>query len=516
MFRHIALLCLVACFHATAIPLPPVKTLTAEEARADIALVRQAMEEMHPGLTRHATRTEIDAAWRKLEAAANKPISELDLYREISLALAVIRCDHTKSEYSQALEAYRREQPTHLPFRFRLFEGEDGLRMFVASSDPMQPLPFGAEILTINDEPVTKLITTLGQVVAIDGRTEHVRRIKLQNDSDLMGNDFDHYWPAFFGFPAEWRLSLREQPGVTASKRVLKPVSFTTWLTLPWPARYREEFYQGITWRLAGKSAVLKINTFVNYRNPVDAQALLSAFFRTANIVRNSPGATSESLRDPLRGPASVPRTDASRKVEHLIIDLRDSGGGSNDAVHALAAHIVDQPVTWTRRQSVKALKAGAWVKHTERWDGGPSEYSLSEADYEKAADGLWDRKAVPPPIAPAPDRFAGRVTVLTGPTNNSGATMLIAKLKDLGRVRLVGEATGGSAEGPTAGNLLMLRLPASGILVRVPLIFSRMDVRAFEPRLGVKPDVEVKQTLADFLAGKDSVMEWVRAEARK
>jgi C-terminal processing protease CtpA/Prc len=93
---------------------------------------------------------------------------------------------------------------------------------------------------------------------------------------------------------------------------------------------------------------------------------------------------------------------------------------------------------------------------------------------------------------------------------------MLIAKLKDLGRVTLVGEATGGSAEGPTAGNLLMLRLPASGILVRVPLIFSRMDIRAFEPGLGVKPDVEVKQTLEDFLAGKDSVMEWVRAESRK
>lgn len=478
---------------------PPVRTLTLTEARADIALVRAAMEELHPGLTRYAIRAEIDAAWARIdasiEAAAAQPLTELDLYRELSLALAVIRCDHTKGEYSQAIEAYRRESPTHLPFRFRLFAGETaekGERMFVASSDPAQPLPFGAEILSINNEPVAKLIATLGRAVAIDGFTEPVRRQKLMHDSDLLGNDFDHYWPAFFGFPAVWVVTLREKPDGPITTRELKPINFTQWQALPWTARYREEFPSGIAWRLAGKTAVLKINTFVNYRNPVDAQALLSGYFRSA--------------RD--------------RKVEHLVIDLRDSGGGSNDAVYALLAHLIDRPATWSRRTSVKALKAGDWVKHTERWDGRPGEYSLPEADYVKAADGLWDRKPGPAtpalnPVAPAPDEFKGRVTVLIGPANNSGATMLIAKLKDLGRVQLVGEATGGSAEGPTAGNLLTLRLPASGLLVRVPLIFSRMDIGAFVPGMGVAPDVEVKQTLGDFLAGRDSVMEWVRASLR-
>lgn len=489
------LILLFACLADVASAAPPIKTLTPAEARADLALVRAAMEEMHPGLTRYASRADIDAAWARLDAAAAKPLTELDLYRELSLALAVIRCDHTKSEYSQAIEAYRRESPTHLPFRFRLFPGEtaeQGDRMFVASSDPAQPLPFGTEILAIHGEPVGKLLKLLGGVVAIDGFTEPVRRQKLMHDSDLMGNNFDHHWPAFFGFPSAWKVTLHERPDGPITTRELKPINFTQWQALPWPARYREEFHSGISWRLAGKTAVLKINTFVNYRNPVDAQALLSGYFRSA--------------RD--------------RKVDHLVIDLRDSGGGSNDAVHAVLAHLLDRPVTWSRRTSVKALKAGEWVRHTERWDGRPSEYSLPEADYVKAADGLWDRKPGPEtpalnPVAPAPDAFMGRVTVLIGPTNNSGATMLIAKLKDLGRVQLVGEATGGSAEGPTAGNLLMLRLPASGILVRVPLIFSRMDIRTFDQGMGVAPDVEVKQTLEDFLAGRDSVMEWMRAALR-
>lgn len=492
VFRVLSLLLVCVVLAGVAHATPPVKTLTSAEARADIALVRAALEEMHPGLTRYASRADIDAAWARLDAAAAKPMIELDLYRELSLALALIRCDHTKGEYSQAVEKYRRESPTHLPFRFRLFAGEGGERMFVSSSDPAQPLPFGAEILSINGEPVAKRIKTLSAVVAIDGFTEPVRRQKLMHDSDLMGNDFDHYWPAFFGFPTTWQITLREQPGAPVTTRELRPINFTQWQALPWPSRYREEFHSGISWRLAGKSAVLKINTFVNYRNPVDAQALLSGYFRSA----------------------------VNRKVDHLVIDLRDSGGGSTDAVHAVLAHLIDRPATWSSRTSVKALQAGPWVRHIERWDGGPSEYSLPESDYVKAADGLWDRKPGPGtpalnPVDPAPDVFKGRVTVLIGPANNSGATMLIAKLKDLGRVKLVGEATGGSAEGPTAGNLLMLRLPASGVLIRVPLIFSRMDIRAFDPGLGVKPDVEVKQTLEDFLAGRDSVMEWVRESER-
>lgn len=485
----LALMALASLPAAAQTPPVPLKQLSADEARGDAAMVRAAMEEMHPGLTRYASRAAIDAAWQRLEAATHRPISELELYREISLALAVIRCDHTKAEYSPALDRYRRENPTHLPFRFRLFEDTSGggLRMFVAASDPAQPIAHGTEVLTLNDQPVASLARQLAEVMAIDGFTEPVRAKKLSDDSDLLGSGWDHYWPAFFGFAGQWKVGLREQPGAAVVTRELKPLSFAAWQTLPWPTRHREDFPTGIQWRISGKTAVLKINTFVNYRSPVDAEALLSAYFRVAN----------------------------RRGVEHLVIDLRDSGGGSTDATQALLAHLIDAPVSWTRRQSVKALKAGPWVRHTERWDGRPGEYSLPESEYVKAADGLWDSKRPPAPVAPAADRFKGRVTVFIGPANNSGATMLISRLKDLERVRLVGEPTGGSAEGPTAGSMLMLRLPASGILVRIPLIFSRMDVKSFEHGLGVKPDVEVRQSLEDFRAGRDSLMEWLRAEAR-
>ena len=85
----------------------------------------------------------------------------------------------------------------------------------------------------------------------------------------------------------------------------------------------------------------------------------------------------------------------------------------------------------------------------------------------------------------PVTQRFTGRLTVLTGPQNGSGATMTIAWLKDRRDVTLVGEDTSGSAEGPTAGNILNLVLPASGIRVRIPQFKSFTNIKAFTPRRG-------------------------------
>ena len=89
---------------------------------------------------------------------------------------------------------------------------------------------------------------------------------------------------------------------------------------------------------------------------------------------------------------------------------------------------------------------------------------------------------------------------------------MLIAKLKDEKRITVIGEATGGSAEGPTAGRLFFLKLPHSGIVVRVPNYWNLMSISAFTQGNGVAPDVEVVPTLEDFLAGKDRALEVAKA----
>ena len=90
---------------------------------------------------------------------------------------------------------------------------------------------------------------------------------------------------------------------------------------------------------------------------------------------------------------------------------------------------------------------------------------------------------------------------------------MLIAKLKDEKRITVIGEATGGSAEGPTAGRLFFLKLPHSGIVVRVPNYWNLMSIASFSQGKGVAPDVEVVPTLEDFLTGRDRALDAAKTQ---
>ena len=72
----------------------------------------------------------------------------------------------------------------------------------------------------------------------------------------------------------------------------------------------------------------------------------------------------------------------------------------------------------------------------------------------------------------------------------------------------LIGERTGGSAEGATAGILFTLTLPESGIKMRVPAMQSFVNTPVFEPGLGISPDITAPMTATALLANQDPALD--------
>ena len=465
------------------------RIIAAEDARADVALLRRGLEAVHPGLYRYSTKKEIDAAFARLDAAASRPITELALHGEIALMLATIHCDHTKAEMSDVLTAYRKANPTHLPFRFKIIEG----RMIVISNDGQTGAPpAGTEILQINGIPVTTLLLKLAATVAYDGGTDQAIAVKLGDDSDLQGDDFNEYYPSFFGFPSSWHLAWKPIGSASASEATLLPITFERWTKLDTlSGSYRNEFYKSVTWRLAGKTARLKIDTFVNYRNPVQTTAFLGGFFKAMK--------------------------DAG--TERLILDLRNNGGGSDDVSVALGRYLVAKPSTWAKPLRYKAIRYGDLPQYISSWGDRDALFNPPSAQFTKTDDGWYDR--IPDKTAselsdgestiehlPSPDRYNGELYILAGPRNGSGATRTIAWLKERAGARLVGEDSAGSAEGPTAGQLFLMILPKSGIKVRIPNAWNRTNISSWVPNMGVAADVLVMPTLADYQADRDRALE--------
>ena len=468
------------------------RVLTPDQAGADIALMRRGLEMIHPGLYRYRSKAEIDAAFTRLETTASQPISDIQLWRAVAVMLAEIHCDHTKPEMSDTLDRYRNTHPTHLPLRFDFIEGQ----MIVVSNDgqPDAPPP-GSEITAINGFPVPRLVRTLGQAVAYDGSTDEAIAAKLSADGDLMGDDFNEYWPAFYGFPDHWNLTFKAPGASRLTQATLAPASFKAWTGLAWPGGgYRDEFYKAVTWRVADKAAYLRLDTFVNYRNPVDATAFLGGFFKTL----------------------------ANDHVEHLILDLRQNGGGSEDVSVALGRYLLPATFTWSKPVLLKAVRYGDLPDHMESWGDRKALFEPPLEGFRRTADGWWERLPRPGeeddesvlPQAISPDRFSGRVTILTGPRNGSGSTRTIAQFKDKIGARLVGEDATGSAEGPTAGHIFLLTLPNSGLKVRIPNAWNRTNISHFTPGRGVAADEIVVPTLLDFNAGVDQAFDVAKGRA--
>lgn len=481
-FLFAALLALTFSFHlqwvgandrvqATGADVYRPRQLTAEQATQDVEILRKALQQVHPGLTRYTSQEKISAAIEKLINSSARQTTDIELFANISLMLAEIRCDHTKAEEPEAFQAFRKANPSYLPFRFRLIDG----RMFVSTSDQEQKkIERGTEVLKINGTAVSKIIAVLSAAISIDGFTDHARMEKLTWE-------LDEYYSAFFGMPAQFDLQLREPKSTNSFTLTLKPISKEQWRTLE-PVINNLSDPQAVKFdQLDAKTAYLNVATFINYRTPVNPTKLFRPIFEKIN----------------------------ANGTDHLIVDLRSNGGGSDDVGIALARFLMNQSFALLKSVQVKAIRFGEMTKYLGSWD--KSVFNMPESKFTRLDNGMFEMKEGFERFNPEKEAFRGRIIVLIGAGNASGVTMLLARMKDSGRIRLVGEATGGSAEGPTAGILFFLKLPNSGITVRVPWKRQYMDITKFEAGKGLLPDVPVKETIEDFLSGADRALESAR-----
>ena len=121
----------------------------------DVALLKHALQTVHPGYKRYISEARLAGAWAELEAqTAQNELEPLPFYAAVSKLLATLRCDHTKAELPESLKEIKKRR--FLPFRFRLFNQ----RMFVSASTHPE-FKRGVEITHIDGVPVQAAITQL-------------------------------------------------------------------------------------------------------------------------------------------------------------------------------------------------------------------------------------------------------------------------------------------------------------------------------------------------------------------
>lgn len=464
-------------------PSPRDEVLTPAQIREELDLTRKALEQIHPGYTRYTAQTALDALWDDARTKALAHPTRGEVYLQISRLLAAIRCDHTKAELPADFEEARAIEPLYLPFRYAIFDD----RMFV--TDPgATNLVRGVEVTEIDGRPVREAIAAVKALFPVDGDTDFIKEKSIANFGEFVGPAFEHFYPFLYATKLQVTLTLADGTRSEGSARqvTVPRLGFADYSAITGERRFSSNFKDAATFKLLDdRTAYLSVDTFVNYRAPVDPDTIYAPIFE---------------------------RLEASGR-DTLILDLRRNGGGSTDAQIGLLQWLMPADFRQADAVLVKSDRVDPDLKpYLQTWE--KAALDPDPAWFKKRADGMFEiinpLAGKPPASIPAKQgAFKGRLVVLTSGDNASGVTHLLAALKTQREATFIGERTGGAATGATAGILFYLTLPHSGVKVRVPLqrtLITKAD--QLDPRLGITPDILAPDTRVSTLLGTDPAMQ--------
>jgi carboxyl-terminal processing protease len=205
-----------------------------------------------------------------------------------------------------------------------------------------------------------------------------------------------------------------------------------------------------------------------------------------------------ESTKDEQQAIAAV---RAKSSAATLIVDVRGNGGGNTPA--ELMRTLMDRP--WqdfpaTTRIYISDIAATNSVR---KWLSGPefTDYlrgMSDQAGYFEGAELRYPGER----YEPLPTSYRGKVIILIDRYCMSACEDFVEPFASTHRGLLVGEATGGSSGQPFLYNF------GNGMSFLVSSRRYRLpDGSPFEG-VGLTPDVEVRSTLTDMLAGRDVPLE--------
>ncbi len=457
---------------------------TPEQTSRDLDILRRALLDMHPGLTKYGTAAQFDSAVADARQQLARGATRAEVFLAMTRLAAAIRCGHTWTNPLNQAQAVQDElfgRADKLPLRLSLIDDR-----FLVTASAVDGISGGDELLAVDGHPVADIVGELLFYARADGSSDGKRRAQMSHLFELSAMDM--YWPLLHP-PKNGRytLSVRTRGAAAPTDRTIDAVTPAARDSL---LRSRGVRLPDETWTMSitGDTAVMRIPTF----SVEGADSVWQHWFRDAFAQLNA------------------------RKVPVLILDIRDAeGGNTGDTADSLLSHLLRRPFV---QQAVRPESAYERVPYNlarflDTWNFG---FFDRTGKVTKGPGRNWYLPALATtgdtiPAAAAP--YQGRTFLLVGPVNSSASFFFARRVQESGVATLVGQRTGGNMRGLNGGELAWIVLPNSGVSVDIPLISS--TPAAAQPDASVVPDVVVGDRFAAMQRGLDPDREAVRRLVR-
>lgn len=452
---------------AAAVPI-----LTAEDAVADLAILRRVLQQGHPALYRYTSPASFDSAFAEVQRSLDASIPVEEFYRSLLPLVALVKCGHTHLNLSVALKTQVETDRPLFPAEVQVL---GGVPYIVNALDAMPRSVAGARILSVNGQPIGGLLARLRAATPADAG------IASRLDNRLSGWRFSLALATATGVVAPFDVEMLTRDGSLARVQAAG---------VPLPA-----LQAALARAHPRASSTLPAAEVAFSHDSAIAALTVRRFWGT--VREGSPERLDSYFEDAFR-------QMARRRPAALILDLRDNGGGDDEMGALLASYLMPVPFRYYRD-----LQAEDVTFSFDSLVPDPPDVPLESI--ELGPDGLLHWTSSDPLLGvlqPARNHFAGRLLVLMNGGSFSATTELLAVLQDNHRGTFIGQEGGGGYTGDNGGWTRDVVLPYSRLVLELPAFAYYSAVTASDGEAhGVRPDYPVVPTIEDVLAGRDPAM---------
>lgn len=454
---------------------------SAAQLKEDFDILKNGFIETRVGLW-YNSFAQFDSLCAVQKKKIRNNMNALEFYRVMAPVVSYTKEGHCAIRPSDETNMYIRQNYGCFPFPVKILQG----KVYILC-DLEGLATKGRRITKINGFGIDTIMQVFRGVEPTDG-------YNTTSFDHWIGTAFSRYYASLFPPAQKFDLEL-EQAGTgqqttcknipaCSFKRFLKVYDSVTAL-IP---NYRYKEGASFTMESSTRTGVLTVNSF-SLDDYKDGRKGFQHFLaRTFKLIKE-------------------------QQLQHLIIDIRQNGGGEQGMEDHLLTYLTDKPYQKYKYVEIPAFTF-AFTQYSDK-KNNPADLSRElEEDFYQANDGRYlNKKGHYEGDSIKADNFKGDISILISGYTFSGGSEFAALAKNYTNARFIGEETGGGYYGNTSGSFIRYTLPHTQLTGRIPLCKFVLETKDNTTPFGhgVMPDYSIRPTIEDVLQGRDVEMEYAK-----